>query len=403
MSAQRRNIHQLVHTLSYGDAISTEVIALQRALVSAGHSSTIFAIHVHPFYRTPLAQQNVVSGPIEHYSKLALTAQNPATPENTTNEPDEVVLHYSLGSPLNDVYRSLRGYKRSLIYHNLTPAKYFKGINPLLVKHLTSGAQELPELCALSDRLIADSQFNAADLKAASSRAQSQGVAVLPLLVEPSRFDQPANAGFAALLKQSGGINVLHVGRLVPNKGYEAIIRSFYFLRTHIDPQARLWLVGTDIDSELYGYALKRMCDAWGLSSQVEFLGQRSDDEVRALYENCSVYLCLSEHEGFCLPVIEAMHFGLPVISTKNGALAETIGDGGVLLDSVVPSLIAELIAEVAAPSPLREKLRAAGKARVGAFSSAVFSAGVAQLFGGTAHASAPAVGRVPQTAAVAL
>lgn len=362
-----RGIHQLVHTLSYGDAISTEVIALQRAFIEAGIESTIYAIHVHPFYR---GAENTASGPIAHFETLSRDGNRAA-----------LVMHYSLGSPLNEVYRMASGYKRFLIYHNLTPAKFFQGINPQLVRNLASGTSELPALCDLSDKLIADSEFNAQDLKRISKRAREHGVEVLPLLVEPSRFEQPANAGFAALLQGTKGINVLHVGRLVPNKGIEEILRTFYFICKQIDQEARLWLVGVDIDSELYAYGLKRMCDAWGMAGQVEFLGQRSDGELRALYENCSAYLCLSEHEGFCLPVIEAMHFGLPVISTRHGALAETIGDGGVLIDAVTPSLVAELVAEVSNNATLRTSMIKAGRARVRKFESSNFYANVKRVF----------------------
>ncbi len=364
-----RSIHQLVHTLSYGDAISTEVIALQRALIEDGYESTIYAINVHPFYQ---GYKNPARGPIAFYQTLSQTEENSA-----------LVMHYSLGSPLNEIYRQASGHKRFLIYHNLTPARFFQGINPQLVRDLSSGADELPELCNLSDCLIADSEFNARDLKKISSRARERGVSVLPLLVEPSRFEQPANAGFAAMLRSTKGMNILHVGRLVPNKGIEQILRTFYFLCRQIDHSAKLWLVGVDTDSELYAYGLKRMCDAWGISAHVEFLGQRSDCELRALYENCSVYLCLSEHEGFCLPVIEAMHFGLPVISTRHGALAETIQDGGILIDAVIPSLIAELVAEVSNNSTLRASIIEAGKERVKAFEPAKFYSNVDALFGG--------------------
>jgi glycosyltransferase involved in cell wall biosynthesis len=360
----RRRFDQLVHTLSYGDAISTEVIALQRVFIEAGFESAIFAINVHPFY---LGRSNTARGPIKKFGELQRVVHGEAS----------LLLHYSLGSPLNELFREIKGYRRGLVYHNLTPAHFFEGINPVLVQNLSSGSEELPALCELCDFLVADSEFNAADLKRVSTRAREHGVVILPLLVEPSRFSGEANPGFAALLRGTKGINVLHVGRLVPNKGYEAIVRAFYFLRKQIDPEARLWLVGIDIDSELYSFTLKRMVDAWGLTDAVEFLGQRSDGELRALYENCSVYLCLSEHEGFCLPVIEAMHFGLPVVSTSHGALAETIADGGVLIDAARPSLVAELVAEVAKNGGLRERVIGAGRKRVSAFSPELFYAAV--------------------------
>ena len=362
-------IHQLVHTLSYGDAISGEVLALQRCFRAMGFESEIFAIHWHPKYE----------GLVRDYRSYPAASS------------DEVILHYSLGSPLSALYRGARG-TRTLIYHNLTPAKWFRGVNSRIVQDIEAGLQELPDLCRQTDRLIADSAFNAVELKVLGFDAQ-----VLPLSVDPERWVEPANSGFRSMLAGDPGLHLLHVGRIAPNKCIEDIIKIFYFLHHKIDQNSRLWLVGTDIDTELYAFGLKRLTDELGLFDHVSFLGSRSDGEVRALYEQASVYLCMSEHEGFCLPVIEAMHFGMPVIAFASSALPETVAAGGVLVKEKRHAELAELTYELCKNQSLRADLVRAGKSRVAELSFDRFRGNVEALFGGTRTVApsraAPSVG----------
>jgi len=347
-------IHQLVHTLSYGDAISGEVLALQRCLRAMRLESEIFAIHWHPKYE----------GMVRDYRSYP------------TGVADDVILHYSLGSPLSALYRSTRG-TRTLVYHNLTPARWFRGVNSRIVQDIEAGLQELPELCRQTHRLIADSAFNAAELKSLGFDAQ-----VLPLSVDPERWVEPTNPGFRNMLAGEAGLHLLHVGRIAPNKCIEDIIKIFYFLHHKIDQKSRLWLVGTDIDTELYAFGLKRLTDELGLFDRVSFLGSRSDGEVRALYEQASVYLCMSEHEGFCLPVIEAMHFGMPVIAYASSALPETLGSGGVLVKEKRHAELAELAYELGTNQTLRADLVRAGRARVAELSFERFRHNVESMFG---------------------
>lgn len=339
-------IHQLVHTLNYGDAISGETLALQRIFRARGIESDIYAINTHPKYQ----------GLTKDYRDFNRGFMG------------EVILHYSLGSPLNELYRNLPLAKRTMIYHNLTPAKWFQGINPRIVADIEAGLAELPELLKISDKIIADSKFNAGELKAYGVDA-----AVLGLSFDPVRWDIPRNEGFYNLLKQEGGIHVLHVGRIAPNKCLEDIIKAFYFLHHKIDKRSRLWLPGIDIDTELYSFSLKRMVHEFQLTGVVEFCGGRSDDELKALYEAASVYVCMSEHEGFCLPVIEAMNFNLPVIGYQASALPETIGDGGIIVHDKDPHKLAELIYQVSTDLSLRRQLIERGLDRVKDFSFKVF------------------------------
>lgn len=356
---ERRAIHQVVHTLSYGDAISTEVVSLQQVLRSLGYESEIYAIHEHPKLR----------GRTRHYTSLPECSQA------------DIILHYSLGSPLNPLYRSWTKGRRILVYHNITPAEWFRGVNQRVADDITQGITELPVLCAESDAIWADSAFNASEIAALGYQSE-----VLELLVAPERWTTARNEGIFSLVSGQPGIHLLHVGRLAPNKKVEDIIKSFYYLQKQIEPNSYLWLVGIDTDTELYSFSLKQLAWQLGIEQSVRFAGCLADEEVRALYEACTVYLCMSEHEGFCLPVIEAMHFGLPVIAYDSGAVPQTLGSGGVLVREKRYLELAQLIARIARDETLRGKIVASGRSRVGHFGYERFAGRVRELLEGLQH-----------------
>ncbi len=350
----KKSIHQLVHTLSYGDAISSEVLALQRVLSEHGVDSHIYAINVHPKYK----------GRAEDYRNF---------PKQFLGE---VVLHYSLGSPLNGLYRGLSEAKRTLIYHNITPSKWFRGVNPRVARDIENGINDLGEVCRTSTRCLADSSYNAKELQQFGVEAK-----ILSLPVDTDRWDEQANAGILAMLKNDPSLHLLHVGRIVPNKKLEDIIKVFYFLKNYVHKQSKLWFVGIDTDAELYSFALKRMITEFGLDDSVTFTGGLADSEVRAFYEGASVYMCMSEHEGFCLPVAEAMNFGLPVVSFSAGALTETIANGGILVDQKRPAELAELVSLIHQDVGLKKQLVAAGKNRIAEMSYSKFEQSALKLF----------------------
>lgn len=350
----KQAIHQLVHTLSYGDAISSEVLSLKRVFESLGFESKIFSLHTHP--------------------KLeGLTEQATNLPEDFNGQ---LILHYSLGSPLNTIYSAATKAKRSIIYHNLTPSHWFEGINPRITADIRAGEAELPALLRLSDMIIADSTFNAEELKKLGFNAT-----VLPLPIDPNRWQVEANEGIKKIVSGTKGPHLVHVGRLAPNKCIEDIIRAFYFFRHFIKKDSRLWLVGIDIDTELYSFSLRHMVDQLGLRDAVEFPGCLADSELRALYEEADLYICMSEHEGFCLPVIEAMHFGLPVIAYASSALPETISDGGILVEDKDPAMLAALFEAVLDDQTLKKQIIKAGQERVKALSYDNFSARTVEIF----------------------
>jgi L-malate glycosyltransferase len=352
-------IHQLLHTLSYGDAISGEAIALQRCLQQMGFESEIYAINVHPKLKS--------SAKFFH--------------ELPSSYSGAIILHYSIGSPLNDAYKNLYKAKRYLVYHNLTPASWFKSVNPRIVSDIERGLIELPELCAVSDFLIADSNFNAGELKNLGFNSE-----VLPLPIDPSRWQLESDPQIASLLKNDDSLQIIHVGRMAPNKCLEDIIKVFYFIHHYIDKKSRLWLAGIDIDTEVYSYSLKRLVYQLHLDDAVNFVNTFTDEAIKALYENSDAYICMSEHEGFCLPVVEAMNFSLPVIAYASSALPDTISYGGILVKEKRYPEIAEIVYQVCTNNELRTQLITNGKKRVEDFSYNNFAKKVQDIFSKTSE-----------------
>lgn len=346
-------IHQLVHTLSYGDAISTEVLALQRTLRALGYRSEIFAIGEHDHLRGRSRR---------HWELL-------------NEERADIILHYSLGSPLNEIFSSWKRGRRTLVYHNITPVSWFEGVNSRVARDVQAGLKDLPRLCSLADSIWADSAFNASEIAALGFHAD-----VLELLVDPARWSLPRNESVFQGVKKLAKLNILHVGRLAPNKCVEDILKAFRFIHFGLEKDSRLWLVGIDTDTELYSFSLREMATRLGIRDVVECTGCLTDEGVRAMYEAADAYVCMSEHEGFCLPLIEAMHFGLPVVAYSAGAVTETLGDGGVLVHEKRHVELGQLIFHLSQPGELRDRVVEAGHRRVSHFSEERFRARVADL-----------------------
>lgn len=349
-------IHQFVHTLQYGDAISGEAIALQRLMTRRGISSKIYSVHAH----------EKVADLITPYVRC----EREIAAELLAGIKVAVILHHSIASPLNTLFMKLHGVVKFMIYHNLTPVHWFQSYNPRVVKDLEHGRDELPLLLEYPDVILADSIFNAHELAALGCK----NVEVFPLVFDTEKWQQPANPGIASALTKHGGKNILTVGRIAPNKCVEDIIKPFYFYHHKINRKSRLWIVGVDTDTEIYSFELKRLVQELRLKEAVTFVGSVSDGELRAFYENSDVYMAMSEHEGFCMPIVEAMHFCVPIIAFNSCAVPETLGGAGVLLQDKSPAVIAELMHVVATDLDLRRSLQELGKKRVADFSIENFS-----------------------------
>ncbi len=265
---------------------------------------------------------------------------------------DEIVLlHYSgYARGLEQVLDSRR--RSLLISHNITPARYFWAIDPSEGVRSELGRMQLAELAPRVGALAGVSEYNARELHDLSGRAAS----VIPVLFERSRL---APAGEPP----SGPPTILFVGRLVPHKRQDLVIRAFARYRRS-QPDARLVLVGTPLSPQ-YAASLARLAQQLAPGA-VLFESGVSGERLADYYRAAHAFLCLSEHEGFCIPLLEALHFGVPVIARDEGAVGEVLGDAGVLLSpDDGPATIGELLKIVVSDRELREELRSRGERRL--------------------------------------
>jgi L-malate glycosyltransferase len=315
-----RRVHQVLAALSYGDAIGNEALAIQRHLRAAGFESDIFAERVHP-RMTSLAR------PLWEYERVSA--------------PDTVCLfHFSIGSAAGRlVYHAPD--RLVSIYHNITPARWFVGFHPHLAGLCHHGRRELAAFAPRTELALGDSEFNRRELEAAGYRRTG----VLPIVLDLDAYRRPPSPVIRRLY-DDGRTNLLFVGRVIPNKRIDDLIRAFAVYQRYSDPRSRLLLVGDHRGFERYYDRLQEMVRHLDLDGVV-FAGHVDDEDLMAYYAVADLFLCLSEHEGYCVPLIEAMTFGVPVVAYDAGAVAETLRGGGVLLRDKSPELVAEVACRV--------------------------------------------------------
>jgi glycosyltransferase involved in cell wall biosynthesis len=324
-----RRVHQLLAALAYGDAIGDEALAIQRHLRGAGFASEIFAERVHPrmgHLARPLWQYPEVSGP------------------------DTVcVYHFSIGSAAGRMIYHAPD-RLVAIYHNITPAHFFLGFHPHLVGLTHHGRRELAAFAPRTELGLGDSEYNRRELEEAGFRRTG----VLPIVLDLARYRR-APSLVTGRLFDDGRTNLLFVGRIIPNKRIEDLIAAFAAYRRR-DPRSRLLLVGDHRGHERYYARLGERAAALGLAlgEDVVFTGHVEHDDLLACYASSHLFLCLSEHEGYCVPLLEAMVFRLPVVAYDAGAVRETMGGAGVLLPDKDPQVVAEVLWRLRVDAALR-------------------------------------------------
>jgi L-malate glycosyltransferase len=269
---------------------------------------------------------------------------------------DVLVVHYSAHSPR--VRRMIESPQRTLlVYHNVTPARYFWRHQPQVAVLCYLGRRELPVYACAADVVTAVSAFNAAELE----RAGARDVSVVGVLLDPARL-QPRGEPPAG----ADGPLVLCVGRLVPNKRHHLVVRAFAAWQREHAPRARLLCVGEPL-SPAYQRLLDRVCTDTG-ARNVTFAGGVPQAQLNSAYAAADVLLSLSEHEGFCLPLLEAFHFGVPVVASAAGGMPEVGGDA-VLWTDDDPAVVAELLELAVNDGDLRAELQRRGRDRLADFS----------------------------------
>jgi glycosyltransferase involved in cell wall biosynthesis len=241
----------------------------------------------------------------------------------------------------------------ALVYHNITPPEYFLGVHKDLVKLCYQGRRELTAYISRCDLALGDSEYNRQELEALGFPRSD----VLPVVPDFSHLDVPPQLMVGSNIDDDW-TNVMFVGRVIPNKRFETVIRAFHVYRTRYNPRARLLLVGSYSGFEKYFAALQGLIASLG-TPDVHFLGHVSNEELTAFYDLADLFLCASEHEGFCVPIVEAFYKRVPVLALAATAVPATMDGAGVLYDTTDPFEIARLMAAVLDSAELEDAVLA--------------------------------------------
>ncbi len=323
-----REVNQVVAALSPGDAVCNEARVFQRLLRARGYTSEIYAGLFAP-------EMAALGRPLSEYSARTASA-------------DVItIFHFAIGNPA--VQAVLAGSEPLILrYHNVTPAEFFVGFNGHLVGLCYHGARSLRDFASRTTLGLAVSEFNRQDL----DRAGFTRTAVLPLALNLAALDEAPDPVVVSRFADQRK-NLLFVGRVAPNKKIEDLVRAFCAYQRYVEPESRLFVVGEGRGFENYTRRLDELVSHLRID-EVVFTGAVTQSELNAYYHLAHGFLCLSEHEGYGAPLIEAMHFGIPVIAFDAGAVKETLQGGGVLLLEKKPEEIAELLGLVMGEGPLR-------------------------------------------------
>jgi glycosyltransferase involved in cell wall biosynthesis len=270
---------------------------------------------------------------------------------------DVLLVHYSAYAPKLRSVLDLPN-RTLLLSHNVTPAQWFWTVEPQVAIQCALGRRQLPDFAARADAVAGVSAFNAAELGSEQ---------VIPILFDPARLGAPAVGD------PTGDPHLLSVGRLTPHKRQDELIGVLGLLRRHRLPGARLTLVGEPV-TDPYLRSLEALAGRLAPGA-VTFARGLSTEQLAAAYRSAHVVVSLSEHEGFCIPLLEAFALGTPVVARPSGGVPEVAGDAALLTDDRDPAVLAELVALAVEDADLRADLRARGAARVAAYAPDVTAA----------------------------
>jgi glycosyltransferase involved in cell wall biosynthesis len=322
----RPKIHQVLATLGYGDAIGHEVLGIQRALRSAGYASEIFVQTADPRLEDVTLD----------YRELL-----------KASDPDNILIHhFSIGSRASRIAYAVPE-RQILVYHNITPPGFFVDVHEQLAEQCFKGRRELSIYPARVDLALGDSEFNRKELEALGFNPTG----VLPVVPDFAHLDVEPNDLIAQEFDDDW-TNILFVGRIIPNKRIEDVIRYFHAYQQSFNRRSRLLLVGSYGGYEKYLAMLHNLVATLG-TEHVHFTGHVSDGELTAYYEVADLFLCASAHEGFCVPIVESFYKEVPVVAYAATAVPSTMDGAGVLYATQEPMEVAALVDAVVSDDAL--------------------------------------------------
>jgi len=338
-------INQLTPALHENDAVGESILEIHNTLQEWDYESNIFSLTVD--------------------ESLKSVAKDLSELKNYDDENSINILHFAIPSPLTQAFKTSTG-KKILIYHNITPPEFFEGISREMVHISNTGRSELSSLSDCTDLALGDSKFNEQELKTLNFK----DTGVFPILLNSDRYNIETLEPLKFLFKNDGYKNILFTGRITPNKKIEDVIKCFYYYQNLFQEKSRLLIVGNPTGFESYDLYLKDLADKMDLV-EVYFTGKVDQDELISFFEIADLFITMSEHEGFCVPILESFIFEIPVIAYNSTAIPYTMGDGGVLVNEKNFKEIAGIMSEVIENEDFRKSIIQKQKNQLEKFSPA--------------------------------
>jgi glycosyltransferase involved in cell wall biosynthesis len=336
-------INQWLPAAHRGDAVGDSARRVRDMLRELGHASDIFALTID-------ADMHGEARPF-------------ADPASSAG--DATIYHFAVPSPMSAAFRSLGG-RRILQYHNVTPPHFFAPYDPGIFRITALARTELATLAGSADLALGDSDYNRREL----ADLGFADTAVMPIAVDTGRLTTAPPVPALERVLGDGLTNFLFVGRIVPNKRIEDIVRLAEQFKRYIDARYRFIFVGRTDGVPRYYAAVRALIDRYEmLPDRFVFAGSVSDAELAAYYRHASVYLSMSEHEGFCVPLVEAMAMDVPIMAYASTAVPETLGGAGVVFEPKDMEYAAELLGQLAFDPVMRERVISGQRQRLRAFS----------------------------------
>ena len=349
-------VNQWVPAAHRGDAIGDSARRVRQMLRDAGHESDIYALTI----------DDSLGGDVRHFA------------DSAARSGDVTIFHFALPSPMTAAFAALKGV-RILQYHNITPASFFAPYNPHLFRLAALGRRELASLVGRIELALGDSEFNREELEALGF----SNTGVMPIAVDTDRLTGAPRTPALEHILSDGLINILFVGRIVPNKRIEDHIRLAELYKRYVDSYYRFIFVGRSDGVPRYYNAVRALILQYRmLPDRFVFTGPVEDRELAAYYRWADVYVSLSEHEGFCVPLVEAMATDVPILAYGAGAVPETLGGAGVLFAPKDLEFAAEMMGTLVYDREMRSRVVHGQRRRLADFAPPIIAARLQQVLG---------------------
>jgi glycosyltransferase involved in cell wall biosynthesis len=335
-------VNQWVPAAHKGDAIGDSARRVRDLLREAGHDSDIFALTI----------DDILKGDVRHFADPA------------AHRGDVTIFHFALPSPMTEAFRRLpRG--RVLQYHNITPPHFFAPYEPHIFRLLALGRQELQTLAGQTDAALGDSEYNRRELEALGFA----NTGVFPIAIDPDRLRVAPRRPALEQVLSDGLVNFLFVGRIVPNKRIEDHIKLAEHYKRYVDTEYRFIFVGKTDGVPRYYDTIRALVAEYQMpADRFWFTGPVPEEDLAAFYRHARAYVSLSEHEGFCVPLVEAMAADVPVLAYGSTAVPDTLGGAGVCFTPKDLEFAAEMLGELAYNDDFRAQVIAGQRRRLADF-----------------------------------